>query len=233
MTIFKVATALQVLYASFLVYSWAFDPWYVRDYEPPEGQVFLRGLIFPVFPHLFLGAFSFWTRNAMYCMVYLAYLTIEVSSQLFLEWLPYTMGMIDGQRYFKVMLETGSAHRILPKWPGAPGHPVPTTEATLKMCLLLLITLFSTYAVLSSPRIQRRHGNMLLVFCSLFFLLPALQSLLANTIDSASYIASSYTLVYGLLTYLYIFIAAPNSSTQSRANAAPISDEVQTKQKRD
>lgn len=155
----------------------------------------------------------------MYCMVYLAYLTVEVATQLYLEWLPYTMGIIDGQRYFKVMMETGSSDRILPKWPFNPRHPVPTTEATYKMLFILLLTLCSTYAVVSSPKIQRRHGNMLIAFCSIFFLLPSIQGFLTNSIEMGSFISSSYTLIYGILVYFFIYFTASPQPAQTRDSA--------------
>lgn len=171
-----------------------------------SDNLLLLDLQFATFPHIFLGAFSFAMRNALPCMLYLAFLSMEMTMQLHQVWLPYAFGMIDSERYMEMMMQTGQADRILPKWPNYPHFPVPTTEATYRAGLILLITFVSTVAVLQSRKIAIRHANTLLAFSALFSLLPLLQFYYGGMFDIGLLLAPIYTVAYALLTYLLIFI---------------------------
>lgn len=178
---------------------------------------------FNTFPHVFLGAFSFSMRSAQACMIYLAFLSMEITMQLYQDWLPYAFGMIDTQRLFRLLTETGQADRVLPKWPGKPFHPVPTTESTYRMGLLLFVTFVSTSAVLMSPKIAVRHGNMLLTFCALFFFLPLIQFVYTGSYDLGLLFAPIYTMVYGLTVYILIRLkAGASKSNAETTGVAPV-----------
>lgn len=152
-------------------------------------------------------------------MIYLAFLSMEIALQLHQDWLPYAFGMIDSDRLFRLMTETGQADRILPKWPGRAWSPVPTTESTYRMGFLLLLTFVSTAAILMSPKIAVRHGNMLLTFCSLFFLLPLVQFWYGGSFDIGLLVAPVYTILYGLTVYILIRIKEKGNT--SNENPAP------------
>lgn len=147
---------------------------------------------------------------------------MEVTMQLHQDWFPYLFGMIDSERFFRIMTEQGQADRILPKWPGRPHRPVPTTEATYRMIFLLVLTFVSTSAVLMSSKLAKRHGNMLLSFCALFFLLPLLQFWYGGSYDIGLLMAPAYTLLYGLMVYVLIrFRAKQNAAIPTEAPSDP------------
>lgn len=161
-------------------------------------------------------------------MIYLAFLSMEIALQLHQDWLPYAFGMIDSQRLFRIMTETGQADRILPKWPGRPWSPVPTTESTYRMMFLILITFVSTSTVLMSPKISTRHGNMLLTFCSLFFLLPLVQFWNGGMFDIALLVAPIYTILYGLIVYILIRFKPKQIETPPKQTPQETSKKVKT-----
>lgn len=125
--------------------------------------------------------------------------------QLYLDWIPYAFGIIEPQRYFDYMMETSQAERILPPWPGVRGRPIPTTEATYRLALMLLVTISSTFAVLTSPKISRKYAHILVLFCAIFTCLPLLQYWNSGMIDTALLLAPLYTNGYGFLVVILIY----------------------------
>lgn len=152
-------------------------------------------------------------------MIYLAFLSIDISLKLYQDWLPYAFGLISGQRYMNIVQETYQADRILPKWPGSPNRPVPTTEATYRMILLLITCVFSTWAVLASSRIKRSHGHMLLFWTSVFFLLPVIEYWANNSHETGLLFAPLFTLLYGFICYIVIVFRTLGQSSEAQPKA--------------
>jgi hypothetical protein len=163
-----------------------------------------------------IGAFSFFQRTPMFCMIYLAYVSIELAMQLYLEWFPYLFGIVTGQRLFKMVTELGQADRILGQLPFGPKRYVPTSEATYRLVFLILITVISSTAVLSSPKIQRKHGNMLLFWCAIFFAIPLLQYWTSGANDTGLLVSPAYTMIYGLLVYGIIHLKTAKQKTSEK-----------------
>jgi len=125
--------------------------------------------------------------------------------QLYLYWIPYVFGIIEPKRYYDLMMETAQAERILPPWPGVRGRPIPTTESTYRMAFMILVTIISTVAVLTSEKITRRLGQVFIFFVAIFTFLPLVQYWTSGMTDTALLLAPIYTNVYGMICFAIIF----------------------------
>ena len=129
--------------------------------------------------------------------------------QLYLDWIPYLFRIVDGQRYVDYMMETAQAERILPM---ERGRLIPTTESTYRIAMMIVVTIFSTTAVLTSPKINRKYAQLLIFFSAIFTFLPLVQYWTTGMNDTALLLAPIYTNVYGLLCVLIVYWRTRSSS---------------------